>query len=468
MPDVKKNTADSYRRTMGVRLDIMLSVWCALSFFVIALQVFRQNTFLTEVDLHIVNLIATLRDTGTARVFLFFTYLGNWQIIVSTGVLMLIIFFLLSKRRSALLLFISVASGEAVYSGLKLIFHHSRPDSALALITQGGYSLPSGHALVPVIFYGMLAYFLRQRTSSRLLKLLILAATTLLIFLIGVSRIYLSVHWPSDISAGWFLGSALLFLFLGIAHKYERGGDQPVVSPALFRIISATLLLGEGFFFFVFFISHPLRVPLPTARPGVVLGSHDDLVAAIHAQNFPKFSETISGKHMEPVSFIVAGPKERLISAFEQAGWFVADELDTSTLWHMSSAALENKPYPKAPVTPSFIEARTETIAFQKPTIENSSRRRHHTRFWITNFRYGGAPLWVATASFDKNLRYIVTHSIDPDIDAERALIKGDLEKTGIVSSTETIQLVPPLQGTNQIGDKFFTDGRAHIMMLRQ
>ncbi len=100
----------------------------------------------------------------------------------------------------------------------------ARPDKTLHLISQGGYSFPSGHAMTGISFYGTLAYCL-LRTAKKNGKYavpcrILAAALCLLIVLIGLSRIYLGVHYPSDVLAGWLLGGTFLATFVYILNRF--------------------------------------------------------------------------------------------------------------------------------------------------------------------------------------------------------------------------------------------------------
>ena len=147
-------------------------------------------------------------------IMIFFTYLGDWRIIAGLSVVTFIVLWLLKKKREAVFLAVALISGEVIKEFLKLLIHRLRPDTTLALIQEGGYSFPSGHALMSVIFYGMLCYFIYQTRKNKRQKIILLIATTVLVFLIGYSRIYLGVHWSSDVFAGWLIGGATLAFFI--------------------------------------------------------------------------------------------------------------------------------------------------------------------------------------------------------------------------------------------------------------
>jgi len=147
-------------------------------------------------------------------IMIFITYLGNWQVIVGLGAVTFVILWLLKKKREAGFFAIALIIGEIIKELLKLIFHRARPDTSLALIQETGYSFPSGHAFMSVIFYGMICYFIYQMCNNKWQKIILLITTTILIFLIGYSRIYLGVHWISDVLGGWLSGGAILVFFV--------------------------------------------------------------------------------------------------------------------------------------------------------------------------------------------------------------------------------------------------------------
>ena len=145
---------------------------------------------------------------------IFVTYLGNWQTIVGLGIVALVVLWLLKKKREAGFLAVALVSGEIIKELLKLIFHRARPDATFALISETGYSFPSGHAFMSVIFYGMICYFIYQMCKNKSQKIILLITTAILVFLIGYSRVYLGVHWASDVLGGWLIGGAILAFFI--------------------------------------------------------------------------------------------------------------------------------------------------------------------------------------------------------------------------------------------------------------
>lgn len=116
-------------------------------------------------------------------------------------------------RRSLIKAFILISclGGAGILNFLlKHLFERNRPD-IYRVITETGYSFPSGHAMGALCFYGIVAFFFSLRFSNPIFKLLIALLTTFYILLIGLSRIYLGVHYPSDVLAGYIAGSTWLF-----------------------------------------------------------------------------------------------------------------------------------------------------------------------------------------------------------------------------------------------------------------
>jgi membrane-associated phospholipid phosphatase len=103
---------------------------------------------------------------------------------------------------------------------LKNIFARSRPD-VLPIIAETGYSFPSGHAMVALCFYGIAAFLLSRLLPTLRGKVMVFILTGVLVMLIGISRIYLGVHYPSDVLAGYFAGSTWLAVCISVLKWWE-------------------------------------------------------------------------------------------------------------------------------------------------------------------------------------------------------------------------------------------------------
>lgn len=118
-------------------------------------------------------------------------------------------FLLLSgRRRTALFVLFATAGGETLAALLKLAYERPRPAIVPHLVEVTSASFPSGHAADSAIVYFTLAALIARTVHERALRLYILGVAALLTLLIGASRVYLGVHWPSDVLAGWTIGAA--------------------------------------------------------------------------------------------------------------------------------------------------------------------------------------------------------------------------------------------------------------------
>lgn len=119
----------------------------------------------------------------------------------------LIVFLILLRvvhwPREALLFLVALTGGLVLDAVLKVVFHRARPPSYFGAPEPASYSFPSGHALFSVCLWGSLALFVGQRVRGTIARAAILAGAVLLAGLIGYSRIYLGVHYPSDVIAGY-------------------------------------------------------------------------------------------------------------------------------------------------------------------------------------------------------------------------------------------------------------------------
>jgi undecaprenyl-diphosphatase len=112
------------------------------------------------------------------------------------------------KPGAALFIAIAIAGGAALEVLLKLGFARPRPELVSHLVDVNSFSFPSGHATMATITYLTLGALLARMQNRRRLKLHLLAVATFLALLVDISRVYLGVHWPTDVVAEWRVGAA--------------------------------------------------------------------------------------------------------------------------------------------------------------------------------------------------------------------------------------------------------------------
>jgi undecaprenyl-diphosphatase len=139
------------------------------------------------------------------------------------------------KRHAALFVTLAVGSGWLLSSLFKLAFDRPRPD----LVPHGVYvystSFPSGHAMMSAVTYLTLGALLARLHRPRALKAFFLGIAVVLTVVVGLSRVYLGVHWPTDVVAGWAAGSVWASACWLVALVFQRRGkvEAPLASPDL-------------------------------------------------------------------------------------------------------------------------------------------------------------------------------------------------------------------------------------------
>lgn len=152
------------------------------------------------------------------------TALGGFTILILIILVVSGLLLLQRKKGAAGLVFFATALGIGLSQLLKNLFSRERPDMVPHLVTVSTASFPSGHAMLSAIVYLTLGVLLARFLTGRKLKVYVLTIAILLSLFIGLSRIYLGVHYPTDVLAGWSAGAAWALLCLLAARFLERRG----------------------------------------------------------------------------------------------------------------------------------------------------------------------------------------------------------------------------------------------------
>ncbi len=136
------------------------------------------------------------------------TALGSMVVLVLVTATVVIYLLMIGWRRQALSVLVAVGGGQILSSLLKLGIDRPRPDLVSHLVNVQTLSFPSGHAMMSAVTYLTLGAMLAGIVPGRATRIYVLCVAILLTLLVGVSRVYLGVHWPSDVLAGWCAGFA--------------------------------------------------------------------------------------------------------------------------------------------------------------------------------------------------------------------------------------------------------------------
>jgi len=219
MPEtvVQKRAVDAAFRTLLTGLLVAIA---ALVVFAWIAELIGRGGVL-EFDNNIRALIHRHASPALTRIMVGFSVLGSPACLIVLGCVAVAHFVRSGRPRIAMLFVITVLGAELLDQILKLLFHRTRPVAFFGLAEPMGYSFPSGHSLVSCAFFGVLATFAAGRAKNNVLRWACRISAALLIAVIGISRIYLGVHYPSDVIAGYL--AALVWVFsVASARRWMR------------------------------------------------------------------------------------------------------------------------------------------------------------------------------------------------------------------------------------------------------
>ncbi|MEO8337263.1 MAG: phosphatase PAP2 family protein, partial [bacterium] len=186
---------------------IALMVW---AFAALADEIPEQG-WMERLDHAITGLLQAHGTEGGEQFFVAVSFLGGPVLAGLVAVVSLVLAWKRDWLRAATVTLTSVG-GAGLNAALKQIFHRGRPEFATEFITRQSWSFPSGHAMNSLISYGILLFLLLEHTRDDTRRRLLIAATAVIVILIAWGRVYLGVHYLSDVIAGWLAGGAWLVL----------------------------------------------------------------------------------------------------------------------------------------------------------------------------------------------------------------------------------------------------------------
>lgn len=180
--------------------------------------VYQQEAAL--VDNVVIWLVHKLAAPGLDRAMLAVTYAGSGYAYALLAPPVLTLLYYRGWRKEAAIMAACLGGAAFLNWVLKHLFVRARPD-LFRLVSETGYSFPSGHAMVSLCFYGILAYIIGRRLSGRSRQIFLYLFTGGLVVSIGFSRIYLGVHYPSDVAAGYIAGGTWLAFCISLLWWWE-------------------------------------------------------------------------------------------------------------------------------------------------------------------------------------------------------------------------------------------------------
>lgn len=208
-----KNLSD--KQFLFVYLSIVFILFTAISFFVLKVlsSISIIKNFIANLDFLMIKFIENWRSDIFAKAITFITYFGDWKLIGGITLILLTIFAIKKYWQKFILLLGTIFGSEIFVYLIKHLIKRDRP-LFTSIIFEDGFSFPSGHSLIAVSFYGILAFFLTKKFRKKWQKIIIWMSAIIFIFLISFSRIYLGVHWLSDTIGGIIGGLIWLIIMI--------------------------------------------------------------------------------------------------------------------------------------------------------------------------------------------------------------------------------------------------------------
>ncbi len=191
------------------KCSILIVVLCLILFSVICYQILNYDSLV--IDTNAYSFIAdNIMNDSLTPILKVITELGGVAFTVVAGVLI----FIFCKKIRWFVTF-DLVGVTLINQLLKHIIRRPRPN-ILRLVEESGYSFPSGHSMVSMTFYGIIIYLVYKNVNDKYLKWLLITLLSLLILAIGFSRVYVGVHYFTDVIGGFLLGLAYLVIYVNI------------------------------------------------------------------------------------------------------------------------------------------------------------------------------------------------------------------------------------------------------------
>ena len=204
---------------------------CALSIVISILLIIdiKLSHILTPLDNLINQQTIAVWTPALSIFFAYITDLASTWVISILSLALILLFYYYKQKRKAFLITVTIASSFILTYGLKALIQRSRPENAL--IGAEDFAFPSGHALKAIVFFGILIYLFKDKIESKTKRYIFISFCTILISLIGASRLYFRYHYFTDIMGGYALGIAILTAAIYLIERNQSNSDFPQQSP---------------------------------------------------------------------------------------------------------------------------------------------------------------------------------------------------------------------------------------------
>ncbi|UYO07950.1 phosphatase PAP2 family protein [Paenibacillus sp. PSB04] len=173
-------------------------------------------------DQSIIDAVQGMENEGLTRIMKGFTFLGSSLVATLLSVIAFLFLWLVLRHRKELLMFLLSVGGSEIWNIIIKNWMQRQRPTTHRLIEISGFSFPSGHSMAAFALYGTLTYLLWRHIPALAGRIAMIVIGVALTLLIGISRIYLGVHYPSDVFGGYLASATWLMLSIYIFEKYWK------------------------------------------------------------------------------------------------------------------------------------------------------------------------------------------------------------------------------------------------------
>lgn len=414
MGDIARALADpNHPETRGLSILATLLVIASV-LFTLLLGLLPEDGLHAGLDNAVLQTLQSLRTPWTDHLMVYFSHLTDTLSVIILSLGLLLFLRLTGQPRAASHWLAAVVFAVLSSYLLKLGLQVPRP--TVVVQPPGSWSFPSGHTLKAVILFGFLSVLVARPLPASW-RWLPYSVAGLLIFAVALSRLYLGVHWLSDIAGSLTLGLAWIAL-LGLA--YNRHEQQPARWHGLG--LAGLLLLGSGVA-----LESTLHHERNLAR--YQPARHIQTIDPVHwwrgDLTIPAFRDDLAQNREHPLNLQYAGDPETLKRYLEGTGW----QPEPHTHWRDWLKLLApDQTLQALPVLPQVHDGHHEALLLIKPLPQD---RRLVLRLWPSDFRFGdGSPLWLGNVSEQQQVRLLDTLTYArtaPAFTHAQALLREDL-----------------------------------------
>lgn len=401
----------SRHEPMALLISATLLVAGAWLFLGVVEDVVTRDT-LVEVDHAIHAWLQGVRSRWGDDVMVTITELASTHVMVAV-IAAVALWFAVTRRFRTLAYWVAAAGfAQVLVSALKYALGRARPLTAHATID--GFSLPSGHAAISMVVFGFLAFLLGH--GKTLTKQTVYALTAAVIaVLVAFSRIYLGVHWLSDVIASFGLGIAWIAL-LAIAY-IQHVHEGPIRATPVLAIVAATVVVAGGSYVAHHHDADVARYAKPVELAAIPIGAWRDGAW----RQLPAARTEIGGQREERFSVQWVAPRAALGDALADAGWVrpAAWKSSATLLWLVPST-----PIAALPVLPKFHQGQPPALTYIRALDE---RTRVVMRLWhvadavIDSPASHRVPIWTGMITIERahpQWRLVLVARTDPRLPA--------------------------------------------------